>query len=88
MHMPQTAADGFRKLLEIQSKLKLKQDAHMEGQVIYKRRLINGKAVDVTSVLIEIQLIQLVKCQLVNCTNVFSWLRDKERSKSQVDTGN
>lgn len=51
MHMPKTTANVFRKLLEIQSKLKLKQDAHMEGQTIYKRRLINGKAADVTSVI-------------------------------------
>lgn len=41
--MPRTTGSGFSKLLEIQSKAKLDQDAVMEGQAIHKKRLINGK---------------------------------------------
>ncbi len=40
---PHTTGCSLSKPLEIQSKAKLVQDALMEGQAIYKRRLINGK---------------------------------------------
>ena len=48
--MSQSTLNSLRRLLEIQSKTKLKQNTLMEGQLIYKRRLVNGKAADVTPV--------------------------------------
>lgn len=51
---PQTTDSSFCKLSEIQSKAKLEQDALIEGQAIYKRRLTNGKKLlDVTAVLMR-----------------------------------
>lgn len=48
-----TTVKSSRKLLEIQSKPRLKQDALMEGQVIYERELTNEKVADVTPVVMR-----------------------------------